>query len=416
MAARNKTSSPRTGETLHWEEILAWLRSSLPRSGEWQSFFQQLQDQIQKLLKERLGDFQEQQSQLFMKAVETIVQKYGANLTPLEKAKIYLEAGCELEASGAWDKALAAFQAAIEVCQSRELSQTEAEAQRWCGHIYSMRNQWQAAESAYQHSLALCNAAGDEIGAAYAYSSLGILSFEQGQFEQASRYWEDALVLAEKHEETKLMAQVYNNMGALANVCGKQDEALAHYSKCLPMFEKIGERRGMAETYHNMGMTYADMQLWADAGIHYERSYQVAREVGDLRLQATIKVNRAELYLNIGDVALTQEMCLQALATFEKLQDRLGVAEAHKILGRAYRVQKRWKQARTQLDTALKMAKQFNNPLCEAEVHLEYGKLFKAMRKKKSAVGHLQKALAFFTEMKAQAEVAEVQRELTALT
>ena len=133
--------------------------------------------------------------------------------------------------------------------------------------------------------------------------------------------------------ETKLQADFNNNFGIVANVEGNWEKALAHYGKSLLHYEKMGDSRGLAKTYHNLARTYADAERWSEAGAYYEKAYKFAKEVGDAHTQADIKLNRAELYIAIGDFCLAEALCHQALQIYLRLKDQLGEAEVFKFSG-----------------------------------------------------------------------------------
>jgi len=261
----------------------------------------------------------------------------------------------------------------------------------------------------------LSESCGDEKVAANAYSGLAYHYFEQGELSQAGTYWEQALELSEKNNEVKLRAQVHNNLGAVTNVQGRWENALAHYGKSLPLFEKIGDTRGLAETYHNMAMTYSDAARWAEADDHYGKSYLLAKEIGDVRLQAMVKLNRVELYLNIGDTRVAEALCHQALRTFLQLDDHLGEADVHKSLGIISARKHDWTNAKLNFENSIQIARKFKNPLCEAESHLEYGRMLLSKGNHKSPRKQFDMALKLFAKLDAEKAVKEVQNEISKL-
>ncbi|MFQ5638977.1 MAG: tetratricopeptide repeat protein [bacterium] len=351
----------------------------------------------------------------FEKSVEQLLHNCFPNLTKPEEIKIQLWKGHNYETFGDWGKALSAYQKVIDICDSEALTSYKAEAYRWIGHIQVMQNRWSEAIKSYQISLKLTQDNGDQKNKAYVYSGLAYYYFERAELTKAVSYWEKALELAERLNEIRLLAQTNNNLGAVANVQGLWEKALAYFSKSLPRFEKIGESRGLAETYHNVAMTYADAERWSEAGAHYEISYQLAKETGDVRLQATVKLNRAVLFMAIGDLYFAEALCQQALRRYLQLEDHLGQADAYKFLGMINSKKQQWDTAKSYFEKSIQTTRKFKNPLCEAETHMEFGQMWKQKGNKKLAQKQLEQALSLFTQLKVKKEIEKVKHEIAEL-
>ena len=396
----------------YWEQIMRWLNKAHPATGGWAVLFQELQALIASLLNENNIA---PRIRYFEKAVVELLGRFAVIAGTTQEIDFQLRAGRAYENFGAWEQALAAYQRAVELSTSHRFMPQKIEALRWIGNIQSNQNKWQLAEQAYQESLQLSVQNDDATGQAQAENSLGILYFEQGEFEQAAAHWTTALELAEKMQAKNLMAVVYNDFGALANVQGQWEKALAYYGASLPQFEITGDAASMASTYHNMAMSYADKGNWMKASINYEKSYRLARQLGNVHLQALVKLNRVELYLALGDAALAEELCRQALQTYRQLQDHLGEADACKFLGIIAAKKRAWTKAKAHFEQSLALAREFNYPLGEAEARWEYGRMLKQKGAATLARAQLKQALALFRKVNASVEIEKVQNEITAL-
>lgn len=406
----SKDRGAKTPEDFPWEQFQNWLLEARNRRKGLDTLLKELRDFIFQLFEE---DAQFQRLLYFERSVEHLVQSLFPHLKKDEEIKIQLWKGHSYETLGAWDKALAAYRRVVELCDSEGLASFKSEAYLWIGHIQLMQNQWREALGYYRKSLKSAQVCGDEKSEANAYNGLGYYYFERGELSDCTSNWEKALELAGKINEAKLMAKVNNNLGAVVNVQGDWERALAYYGKSLPLFEKIGETRGLAETYHNLAMTYADAERWAEAGAHYEISYLLAKEIGDLRLQATVRLNRVELHLTIGDSRMAEALCHQALRTFSQLQDRLGEAEVYKFLGMIQAGRQDWSHAKACFEKSIQITRKFKSPLCEAEAHFEFARMLKQKGVVKSAKKQYELALNLFTEVDATKEIEKVKQEMT---
>ena len=349
----------------------------------------------------------------FEQAADQLLQSCFSTIAKPEEIKIHLWKGQTYEQFGAWDKALSAFQCVIDLCDSEEFASQKAKAHRFRGHIGMMQGQFVERLKSYQESLRVAQDCGDEKGEAYSYNGLAAYYFETGVLDDALSYWEKALKLAEKMNDVKMIAEINNNLGIVANVNSNWERALSYYGASLPRFEKIGDLRGLAKTYHNMAKTYADTQRWREAGKHYEKSYKYAKEVGDTHTQADIKLNRAELYIAIGDSSTAETLCYQALRTYLQLEDHLGQADAFKILGVIHSEKQDWPAAQSCFEKGIKLGQKNNSPLCEAETRFEYGWMLKQIDETKSARKQYERALKLFGQVNAQKQIAKVEQERT---
>ncbi len=396
------------------EKLQSYLAHVQPEEGGWEHVLENLKTYIFSNTKENDREINVKIN-YFEKSIADLKERFSESLSKFQQIQMEIWLGQSYEKFGAWNKALAAYQIALQNCESGNHDLLKSETLRQIGHIHLMRNEWEDAIAAYQQCLILSQNASDQEGEAYAYSSLGIVYFEQGKFDLASSDWERGLEIAEQLEDAKISAQIYNNMGALMSSQGKWEQALTYYNKSSALFEQLGEFRGLAETYHNMGMTYADLHNWPEANSFYEKSHEIAKNIGDVRLQALVKLNRVELYISINDVYAGLAIGNQALQTFLQLGDRLGEAETYKFMGMLYTKIKRWELASTYFEQSIYLAGKYNNPLLESESYLEFGRMFKLKGDNKLAINNLNKSLEIFKKLDAKNDIQKVELELAEL-
>ncbi len=400
---------PKLEEDFSSQQIRLWLNQARQSRKDWRILIQDLQTFIA-----ALGEENEQKLRVeyFDKAVAWLLESKTLSLTKAQEIELRLRAGQFYKTYGAWEKALSAYQRAVELSDAKEFQRPKAEALRWIGNTYLDQNRWQEAQQAYQESLTLCRKEGDVVGEADVQNALGILHFEQGHLDEASSYYDKAMELAEKANDLDLVATIYNNRGALANVQGQWEKALACYEESLPCFEKIGNTSALTNTYLNMALTHADNGNWSTAGHYYDRSNQLAREIGDAHLQATVKLNRVELYLAIEDLPVAEALCQQALQTYIGLKDHLGEADALKMLGVIHTRKEEWPRAKSCFARSIQLSREYHSPLSQAEAHYEYGCMLNRKGSKKEAKTQLRKAASLFKTLQAEKEIEKTGKEL----
>jgi tetratricopeptide (TPR) repeat protein len=400
---------PKPKEDFSLQPIRLWLNQARQGRIDWRILIQDLQTFIASMLDEKEHELR---VEYFDKAMTWLLDSKTLNLTKAQEIELQLRAGQSYKTYGAWEKALSAYQRAVELCDAKEFQRPKADALRWIGNIYLDQNRWQDAQQAYQGSLKQCRLEGDVVGESDVQNALGILHFEQGNLEAASSYYDKAMELAEKANDLDLVATINNNRGALANVQGQWEKALACYEESLPCFEKTGNTGALSNTYLNMALAHADNGNWSKAGHYYDRSYQLAREIGDTHLQATVKLNRVELYLAIEDLPLAEVLCHQALQTYIGLQDHLGEADALKMLGVIHTRREEWSRAKSCLAKSIQLSRQYHSPLSQAEAHYEYGCMLIRKGSKQEAGKQLRKAADLFKTLKAKKEIEETAKQL----
>ena len=404
-----RPGKPKPGQDLSPQQIRLWLNQAGQSRKDWRILIQDLQRLIASLVE---GKEQELRVEYFDKAMTWLLKSKALSLTKAQAIELQLRIGQSYRTYGAWEKALSAYREAVELSNARGLRRPKAEALRWIGNIYLDQNRWQEAQQAYEESLRQCQLEGDVVGEADVQNALGILHFEQGNLDEASRYYDMAMELAEKANDLDLVATIHNNRGALANVRGQWEKALACYEESLPYFEKIGNIRALTNTYLNMAIAYADNGNWSKAGHYYDRSSQLAREIGDAHLQATVKLNRVEMYLAIEDLPLAQVFCHQALQIYVGLKDHLGEADALKMMGVIHTKRKEWPRAKSCFDRSIQLSLEYHSPLSQAEALYEYGCMLSRKGSKKEAGKQLRKAADLFDTLKAEKEIEKTNTEL----
>ncbi|MCG8607724.1 tetratricopeptide repeat protein, partial [bacterium] len=304
------------------------------------------------------------------------------------------------------------FQRVIDLGDSDEFISPRAKAHGGKGRIQMMQSRFEEALESHEESLKLCGSCGDKKGEAQSYNAIAYYHFETGSLDQAKNYWAKSLQLAQEVNDIQLIAQINNNLGIAANVIGDWEKALAHYATSLLHFDKIGDKRGRARAYHNMAKSYFDSERWQEAGVCYEKSDELAKEIGDAHTQTNITLNRAELYITIGDSKLAESLCRRALQAYSRLDDHLGESDAFKLLGVICRTRGDWSDAKSCFEKSILLTRKFKSPLCEAEAHFEYARMWRYRANHRAAQRQYQLALNLFTQVNARKQIEKVKKEM----
>jgi tetratricopeptide (TPR) repeat protein len=147
----------------------------------------------------------------------------------------------------------------------------------------------------------------------------------------------------------------------------------------------------------------------------YERGFNIAQEHGLLDVMANIYLSRAELLLELGDSSMAASCCARALDVHRKTENRLGEADAYRLLGRVFTLRRQWTTAVSLFQDSLRLNEEYANPLNLAETHRDLGKMHAVRGHTTEARASFEAALSGFRRLGAQADVAEVERLVEAL-
>ena len=208
-------------------------------------------------------------------------------------------------------------------------------------------------------------------GATYRRSvnMLGAAHFELGQLAEAEAVFGEALALANGAGDALTLARATNNLGMIANVRGQRTEALTRYRLAIPAYQRVGNPRGLAETNHNLAITFRDLGDLDTADRHERRAIEYAREAGDERLLAMCQVGRADLALRRGEARVAAAGAQVGAASYARLPDRLGEADALRLVGVARAALGEHALARQALDRAVELAEAGESLLIVAEAY-----------------------------------------------
>lgn len=193
---------------------------------------------------------------------------------------------------------------------------------------------------------------------AYAYDDLG-------EKQDALVLFDQALALSRELRNRKLEADVLNSLGWLYAFLGRQDEAIALYERAIDLSRRRGDQAMEAIALNNEALLIYKVEP-ARARELYERSIALGREVGHLEVQSMAMNNLAFLDLRQGDPASAMQRSRSALPLAAGLPQveihvRLALGQASRRLGDL-------EASRRELDTALRLCRELEDPVRESMV------------------------------------------------
>ncbi len=208
----------------------------------------------------------------------------------------------------------------------------------------------------------------DMVNLLTALNLAGVVQFESGDLSGAEERFSELLELARERENDEMSGRATNNLGAIASLRGDEEKALSLFRLSIPAYQKVGFQIGLAQTDHNLGIAHRDLGRWQDAERYYDSALRRAQQLGDQRLAAMARVGQAEVSHRQGDYEYAEAEARHALEVFAAIGDELGRCDALRLLGSVALARSDWDEANRCLAGALELARQFVNPLLEAEI------------------------------------------------
>jgi tetratricopeptide (TPR) repeat protein len=165
------------------------------------------------------------------------------------------------------------------------------------------------------------------------HNELGIIARDRGDFDKARRELELALELAKAEGDRGDLAVAYNSYGTLL-LKPSPSEAVAALDACLKLLDPQQDGLRFAQVLNNLGLASADLGKWDESAIYYSRSLEIKRAAADLQGLASTLLNIARVHRARNDLGKAREVLMESIALFERVNERLQGARAHRELAR----------------------------------------------------------------------------------
>jgi LuxR family transcriptional regulator, maltose regulon positive regulatory protein len=202
--------------------------------------------------------------------------------------------GLMLYRRGEYDRALAQVHGLIEQAHAQQRLAPLAKALRYAGLSHFALGQLKEAEEALQQAAQLLQPPAPQYDLAWALSDLAMVLYAQGQTVRATQAQQQALTIWRGLSVPGPLALALNNVGWHMHMLGQYRPALTVYDEALD---------------------------WA-------------RHAGSLEWEATILAGQADVWADLGDRVLAQELYKQALTKAEQIGDLALIAYVYHGLAR----------------------------------------------------------------------------------
>ncbi|MEL7585594.1 MAG: tetratricopeptide repeat-containing sensor histidine kinase [Prolixibacteraceae bacterium] len=219
------------------------------------------------------------------------------------------------------------------------------------------RGNYDLAFELFHEALNLAESSGLPEMAANSRVNLGSILTSRGDRTNGLKYLLQSLEYFEGRKEQQMTSRIYNNIAVNYHSWKDYDQALYYYRKTLVSYRKLSDFVGEAIVFNNIGEIYKDKKEFKKAIPYYQRTIQLSDSTGIGEFYKSYGwIGLAETYLLMGEDDLSFKNVALALAVFERVQMKEGIALSKLIKSQIYLHQKRYQESLKAADSSLLIA------------------------------------------------------------
>lgn len=292
----------RMGETWpHARELTVAVAPYVERSGQWETWRQQLQRAIELaeqqqdvasklLLMSLLARLTQRQGRLpetvyYYRRVIRLARRAGNRF---EEARACSNLGYLFIDVGRFLRSEVLCQHALAIFEQLQSNHGLAHTHNHLGLLYTRQKRHVSAEQHLSRACELWQQMQDTHSLFYGNLNLGLLYWEMDRPAESLHYLDSALLMAEKSGEAIGIARIWNNIGLVYLKLHNFNLAEQYFGKAYSLFSQIADNDELAKTHHNLGITYQHLEKWQEALYHLEMALRIFQ--ASQNTLATLKV------------------------------------------------------------------------------------------------------------------------------
>jgi tetratricopeptide (TPR) repeat protein len=357
-------------------------------------------------------------------------------------------------ASGRTAEQLAAAERAAELARTVGDERILADAETKRGLALLLLGRMKEAQRVLEEAIPLAEAVGDLDILRQVLTSVANVYGVRGELAQGRRYAERALEVAERRGDAAQVVFAAVNLAAVGYfVAGDWVRARGHLERALALARQIGAPRVVAPPLVELGWLCLVEGSWDEASRYLEEGRSAAegspalgllarahamlaqREIlegrpdaacarltpllnaagQDLWGGAYAQMTLAWAHLDMGEVAVADEMVGQAVTRVRSQGHRLALVDALWVQAMVATRQGRWAEAERTLEEGLSLARSMPYPYAEGRLLHVYGEMHVRKGEPEPARERLKAALAIFRRLGARKDAERVEQAITDL-
>ncbi|MDY7040610.1 MAG: tetratricopeptide repeat protein [Chloroflexota bacterium] len=435
-----------------WDEAIARLQEALPLD---------MNDEHRAEIHGHLGwlHFKRGQIRAALDDLNTSAETYSRLGDQAGRAWIDYYLGTVYTQQKEWARAIAHFEAHIQVAEVAHITENLDLVYLELGNIYRLQRRWEQAETYLQKGIAIAQNQDDHAALAQGYHYLGVCYGRQGKGEAIEHLNRALSIARERTKQPHQEAMIQNTLAETYVRFNRWDEAEAAFRASERIKLQLGDQAGLAMTYGGLGRLYHRQGRYAEAAEYYQKDlailqaesganvawiqqltnslgevYRLAgeRDRADACFRHTLALaneipddterERSQGYSHLGlaRLALDRDDLRGGREHCEKAQILLAsswmASETDRVRARLERLEGNLDAARTYLDRALEGFERSGEDVDRLFGYREAARLHKALGDEKQARVWQEKALAVAKLLNNAPMCVQIEKELAGKT
>ena len=333
-----------------------------------------------------------------------------------EKMELLLLEGDILEVRGEWDQAIERFEDIISLSDQELDRRLLAEVNRRIGVIFLRRSAFDKAEEYLVRSLSLAKDIKDPHTLTETYYDLGGVLQNRGRHQDAMTAFRHSMELAQSNLDDNGLAMALYGIGRVLSTLLDHQQAIRYKKEALEVIERTGDVDNIARICIGLGTSLAEVHNFSEAAKYHERAVEMGRSSGNLELQGYALRNAVVVYVEMDELEQAEEYINLANKIFEKLNNRILMADMHLMRGYIYNKKMEWEWAKVEFADALETIRRMDAPLLLGRWLYEIAQQFIKSGDRDGATGLLNEALEISTHGSADNLRKEVEEALASIS
>ncbi len=253
------------------------------------------------------------------------------------------------------------------------------------GEIYLKQAKWEACSNDFKKARKIFEEFNDNNGIGKCYNNFGLMYAELGDLGLARKYFNKSLDLFFQTKDEIWQGKLIMNLGILETIQNNWNEAISLYGRAIKIFSIFNDLKRLAEIHHNLGMLYKQKGEYQIAVEELDQSIKYSKSANLLSPLGITFLERGEACIHLNDDTNAILYCDRALEIFNKLMDRLSIADTYKVKAIILKKLSNYDLAETYLLISLRLNEELENRLNYGETAFELAALYRNWGKEDQA-------------------------------
>lgn len=266
-----------------------------------------------------------------------------------------------MERWGQWQAWASVLNQAIRISQQIQDNQSAVRLLVMLARLSQRQGDFPRVVSNYRQVIHLAGRIGDLENKARACSNLSFMYTELGYWWRAEILGCYALAVFNDLAHAHGVAHTESHLGSLATRRGRWELARQHFERACTLWQEMEDHHSLMRGLTNLGGLFCDMKQSDKALPPLHQALDLAKLTGEEAEIGLIYINLGAAYRFLGDTATAASYAWQAEHIFRRFDNFVGQAMVQDNLGLGCLDERKWAEAASYLETALKMWRQLEN-------------------------------------------------------